>query len=250
MISKELLSEVLGVKITKVCDEKEFGHRDNIMQWKYDNTLKLSDGNMVVARDNGHKSMNIYELAHKCKKWALTKGYIVDERGVNIFVLTSDGIDVVWSSYGEPFCPHRVFEPCEWIMEIALRAHKKIERIRSLKDPIDNKMIKIDLEKFTKETLKKTKEQESMFISSVPIENSKLKIYQIISPRGKFHGMNIDEREVMELLKEAWNKFQALDQTHPDHKRDFADGIHKCQEQIIHRVVQRDYPNDFPTYEE
>lgn len=52
----------------------------------------------------------------------------------------------------------------------------------------------------------------------------------------------------MALLVSAWNKFQVMEQTHPDHKRDFADGIHKCQDQIIYRVVQRDYPKDFPTH--
>lgn len=141
MISKELLSIVLGVV---VLDRRVVG-----------NEIAYN------AKDNyPTQAINLCELAKECKKWALTKGYIVDERGVNIFVLTSDGIDVVWSSYGEPFCPHRVFEPCEWIMEIALRAHRKTERLRSLKDPIDNRMIKIDLKKFTKETLKKTKEKE------------------------------------------------------------------------------------------
>jgi len=60
--------------------------------------------------------------------------------------------------------------------------------------------------------------------------------------------MNEQEREIMALLVSAWNKFKVMEQTHPDHKRDFADGIHKCQDQIIHRVVQRDYPSDFPTH--
>ena len=62
--------------------------------------------------------------------------------------------------------------------------------------------------------------------------------------------MDDQEKEIMELLVQAWNKFYVLKQTHPDHKRDFADGIHKCQDQIIHRVVQRDYPIEFPTYQE
>ena len=60
--------------------------------------------------------------------------------------------------------------------------------------------------------------------------------------------MNEQEREIMALLVSAWNKFQVMEQIHHDHKRDFADGIHKCQDQIIYRVVQRDYPSDFPTY--
>ena len=34
-------------------------------------------------------------------------------------------------------------------------------------------------------------------------------------------------REIMALLVSAWNKFKVMEQTHPDHKRDFADGIGK-----------------------
>lgn len=61
--------------------------------------------------------------------------------------------------------------------------------------------------------------------------------------------MNEQEREIAKLLGEAWNKFLRLEQTHPCHKHDFSDGIHKCQDVLIHRIVQRDYPADFPTYE-
>ena len=39
--------------------------------------------------------------------------------------------------------------------------------------------------------------------------------------------MNEQEREIMALLVSAWNKFQLMEQTHPDHKRDFAYGIGK-----------------------
>lgn len=141
MISKELLSEVLGYEVLKVQELDFFeGH--------YFKSLKVYGGKYqkfgsIDTYTEVHL-LPIHELAHKCKKWALTKGYIVDERGVNIFVLTDDGIDVVWKSYGEPFCPHRVFEPCEWIMEIiALKAQRKIEKLCSLKYAIDNKMIRL-----------------------------------------------------------------------------------------------------------
>lgn len=93
--SKELLSEVLGVNICY---------------------FVIRQNEVIYTYDDCDDTIDIYELAHKCKEWALSKGYIVDERGVNIFLLTSDGIDVVWQSYGKPFCPYRVFEPCEWIL--------------------------------------------------------------------------------------------------------------------------------------
>ena len=44
--------------------------------------------------------------------------------------------------------------------------------------------------------------------------------------------MNEQEREIIALLVSAWNKFQLMEQTHPDHKRDldplvFANSIGK-----------------------
>lgn len=52
----------------------------------------------------------------------------------------------------------------------------------------------------------------------------------------------------MDALVAAWTAFLKLEETHPSHNRDFSDGIHKCQDILIHRIVQRDYPETFPTY--
>lgn len=57
-----------------------------------------------------------------------------------------------------------------------------------------------------------------------------------------------EERAIMNILTEAYRRFLKLDTTHQSHTKDFVEGIHRCQEQLIHRVVQRDYPDDFPTY--
>lgn len=56
------------------------------------------------------------------------------------------------------------------------------------------------------------------------------------------------EKKLMGALAEAVTLFNSLPSTHPCHNRDFADGIHKAQDVIIHRIVQRDYPNTFPTH--
>lgn len=56
MISKELLSEVLNLNITYI------EHCNNSIIYKIS----------VYARE---EEVNIYELAHKCKEWALNKGY-------------------------------------------------------------------------------------------------------------------------------------------------------------------------------
>jgi hypothetical protein len=55
-----------------------------------------------------------------------------------------------------------------------------------------------------------------------------------------------EEKKIGELLIEAWSLMLKLKSTHPDHCRDFADGIHKCQDVLIHRVIQRDYPETYP----
>ena len=59
---------------------------------------------------------------------------------------------------------------------------------------------------------------------------------------------SLEERAIQDHLVKAWNLFCELDSTHPSHNKDFADGIHKCQDILIHKIVQRDYPHDFPTH--
>ncbi|AUS01899.1 hypothetical protein NVP2044O_35 [Vibrio phage 2.044.O._10N.261.51.B8] len=57
-----------------------------------------------------------------------------------------------------------------------------------------------------------------------------------------------EEQKCMDALVEAVRLFTLLDSTHPCHSKDFTDGIHKCQDVLIHKVVQRDYPETFPTH--
>ena len=62
IISKELVSEVLGLNVvyTESCE-----YRDGIIGiWTDMNTKPI-------------KEINIYEFAFKCKEWALTKGYFI-----------------------------------------------------------------------------------------------------------------------------------------------------------------------------
>lgn len=57
-----------------------------------------------------------------------------------------------------------------------------------------------------------------------------------------------EEKEIMDSLVSAYNNFIKLEQTHPSHIPDFVNGIHLCQSQIMNRVLQRDYPETFPTH--
>lgn len=56
------------------------------------------------------------------------------------------------------------------------------------------------------------------------------------------------EKAVMSALAEAWNNYVDLDITHPQHNNDFGKGIRDCQNVIQHRILQRDYPETFPTH--
>lgn len=44
---------------------------------------------------------------------------------------------------------------------------------------------------------------------------------------------NMVENDIIEALKNAWNDFSILSQTHPQHARQFLDGIHQCQQVIM-----------------
>ena len=119
MISKELLSEVLGGSVYE---------------------LKIIGNKIYPIYENGMPLMNdipinIYELAHICKEWAFKKGYFVqsDFLEVNIYPIEYDGskmklvqcFDIVpidCDSYTEEEIdsfPHNeteaIFKACEWI---------------------------------------------------------------------------------------------------------------------------------------
>ncbi len=59
-----------------------------------------------------------------------------------------------------------------------------------------------------------------------------------------------NEKEIMECLRRAFELIVKMDSTHPNHLEEFVQGIHKCQSVIIHRIIQRKYPEEFPTIEE
>ena len=63
MISKELLSEVLGFGVYQSIRKDEYAYND----------IKLNIINTELLYDY----VNIYELAHKCKEWIINKGYVL-----------------------------------------------------------------------------------------------------------------------------------------------------------------------------
>lgn len=66
-ISKELLGEVLGIRTIIMNPILEPGNRVGYLVYGSQNTPQ--------EVYNNHKQINIYELAHKCKEWAMNKGF-------------------------------------------------------------------------------------------------------------------------------------------------------------------------------
>ena len=59
MISKELLSEVLEIKVFTEIREDDDVRNNILVYWEFD------------GYHNECRNINIYELAHKCKEWAI-----------------------------------------------------------------------------------------------------------------------------------------------------------------------------------
>jgi len=60
-------------------------------------------------------------------------------------------------------------------------------------------------------------------------------------------GLTDTEGIVMDALCQAFNTFATLERQHPDELRDFADGIHRCQDALALRIVRRTFPAGWPT---
>ena len=114
-ISKELLSEVVGKEVKEIRWVKE--HKS---QMQYD-----------VEADMDYTTINIYELAHKCKEWANKyqhEAEVVDKQvkllsytdrfgghcRIKLFPAQPDCTDV---SFSEPTEPEAIFKACEWILQ-------------------------------------------------------------------------------------------------------------------------------------
>ena len=104
MISKELLSEVLDLKINLVESDE---YRSKI--YYYCNQFGKITG-----------EINIYELAHKCKEYARSHDYYIEsvvfEYGSRAFVhrkYVEDPLHIL-NDKNEPAV---IFKACEWIME-------------------------------------------------------------------------------------------------------------------------------------
>lgn len=108
MISKELLQDVLDMKNINI-SYVDADSENNIcygLTWKYSETI------------------NIYELTHKCKEWALNQDYVIktfyDHDG-SAFANISSGIislvEIKQMTHKSDTEPAAVFKACEWILK-------------------------------------------------------------------------------------------------------------------------------------
>lgn len=125
MISKELLSEVLDLYITDIIypvmesqtslfsDKPEIIPNYSIMEYTG------SNGFMGATL-----TINIHELAFKCKEWALKQGYMIVTFGNSYFIYNMKELyDLVeqlnkWIEYGLSTSEQQsVFDACQWILD-------------------------------------------------------------------------------------------------------------------------------------
>ena len=106
MISKELLSKVLGIEVKEIRWIKT--HKN---QLQYD-----------VEEDMDYTTINIHELANKCKEWAIENGYSLASYTNAKAWICRDPYKI------EPYLcadtePEAIFKACQYIMEQENEAH-------------------------------------------------------------------------------------------------------------------------------
>ena len=109
MISKELLSEVLDIKVVEVY---KIGSNPNFK----DNTLLYRvEGCGVLF------TINIHELAHKCKEWAFCLDATmilssVSEANIGIASIKDDYGNILICEVCESE-PEAIFKACQWLLD-------------------------------------------------------------------------------------------------------------------------------------
>ncbi len=109
MISKGLLSEVLGYEVFQIHD--------------YDKKYPLSfNYRMRSGKDWTNSTINIHELAFMCKEWAFDKGYSIDSYRLKGMLKPRYKCGILlpdkWHMLKE--CdtePEAIFKACEWILK-------------------------------------------------------------------------------------------------------------------------------------
>jgi hypothetical protein len=117
-ITKELLSKVLEVNASHVIVDLKTIH------YNIRSDVKESE---FVAHFNGRWNiLNKYEMAHRCKEWAYTKGYVLvstirtnSALAICEFSIVGncDYKDEPWNNFRATSEPEAVFKAVKWILE-------------------------------------------------------------------------------------------------------------------------------------
>jgi hypothetical protein len=117
MITRELLSEVLGFEIENL--------------WV--------DGCLIVWKEDGMSEINIHELAHKCKEWAFWDDYYVitkfrmpdiyrEEKKIDCGFELYQQDNLVKQSWWIDTEPEAIFQTCQWILDNRRKKRKELTR--------------------------------------------------------------------------------------------------------------------------
>ena len=116
IISKELLNEVLDERVTNI---SEIDEHNNLHY-----TFSTFNGQYA---DNDYDSINIYELANKCKEWAFDKKYDFEvirikrekDYGKVFIRIHTIHTNKVNGKEFYPFNeePEAIFKACQWILD-------------------------------------------------------------------------------------------------------------------------------------
>jgi hypothetical protein len=109
IISSRLLGNVLGCECTK----SYFEDNHNLVHYFYEYDVTWSE-----LRQHQKDTINIYELAHKCKEWALKHdcellSCVKSTR--SICDIYSNLLDCKFTHYADSE-PEAIFKACEWIL--------------------------------------------------------------------------------------------------------------------------------------
>ena len=103
MISKELLSEVLGGEVIQL-----------------NNISEVYGVHYEIQKMDGIKlqNINIHELAHKCKEWANSQGYGLSVHTSEIsgyIVEINYAFDI--TDFHNTSEPEAIFKACQWVLD-------------------------------------------------------------------------------------------------------------------------------------
>ncbi len=71
-------------------------------------------------------------------------------------------------------------------------------------------------------------------------------IRRVIDDQTRDDGLTADEGVVKEALSDVTRRFAQLDRQHPSERREFQDGIHRCQSLLALRACRRAFPAGWP----